>query len=369
MATIVNYQVAGSTGDGHSGSITADSGRAVADPGARMVAGTGGLASGDDLTNVWLQPGSHGTDATAAAWFDGVLVPKDATIDSATFTLRAEGYNAGASVVKYWVSAQASDDAPALAYYANAGGSLAASGAASPPGNRPRTTAVSDPWTQTNCVAATEYSCTITSVIQEIVSRAGWASGNAILILVDTHADTTVNEWQNYYSYDGNASYAPKLSITYSSGVTTLEPSITAETTTIDDDSAGTQAQRLDVLLTAQPTADAVTLSEAVARALGLWTAPADTVTLSETVPTPTIVLGGQFGYPISDVTAGGWTPVTGSDLYAMLDEPDTPVDTDDYIASGTTPTNDTVVLGLTPTLSQPETGQVTLRVRARWAS
>jgi hypothetical protein len=42
---------------------------------------------------------------------------------------------------------------------------------------------------------------------------------------------------------------------------------------------------------------------------------------------------------PISDVSAGSWTPSSGSDLYAMLDET-TPSDTD-YIQSATFPSND----------------------------
>lgn len=44
-----------------------------------------------------------------------------------------------------------------------------------------------------------------------------------------------------------------------------------------------------------------------------------------------------QYARPISDVSAGGWTASTGSDLYAMLDE--TSANDSDYITSTTAST------------------------------
>jgi len=44
------------------------------------------------------------------------------------------------------------------------------------------------------------------------------------------------------------------------------------------------------------------------------------------------------YGYPISDVAANGWTPSTGTDLFAMLDEPTT-ANVTDYIYSPDNPT------------------------------
>lgn len=69
------------------------------------------------------------------------------------------------------------------------------------------------------------------------------------------------------------------------------------------------------------------------------------------------------FGRPDTDTLAGLWLPITGTDLYAMVDEANA-VDAD-YIYSDQTPVNDAVDLGLSPLL-QPIRGTVTLSVRGR---
>ena len=197
--TTLNLQVGTGNDDSHQESIANDSGRAVTSSGVCV------------LTATTFSPGSHssGNEWTAAARFTGVTVANAATITTATFQLRCAGtYNASPNVVKFWVSAQAADNAGALT---TTGGNLNTTA-------RPRTTAVSAAWTQTSLTLDTWYSIDITTVIQEIVNRAGWASGNAIVVLVDTHADTTVSEWQDYYSYNGAAASAPKLDIDYTTG-------------------------------------------------------------------------------------------------------------------------------------------------------
>jgi len=71
-----------------------------------------------------------------------------------------------------------------------------------------------------------------------------------------------------------------------------------------------------------------------------------------------------QFARPVSDVSAGGWTPSSGSDLFAMVDEV-TASDTD-YIRSGASPANDAAVVTLGG-MSTPAAGTVTLRVRVKY--
>ena len=201
--TTLNLQVASSAGDAHAGSINNDSGRNVT---------TG--ANINSLTNNPLSPGSHGSndEYTAAFRFTGVTVANAATINSATFKLTAQAtYNAGANTVSFLVSAQAHDNAPAMVATGSGENLRSSTGTAT----RPRTTAVSAAWNQTSIVADTEYSIDVTGVVQEIVNRAGWASGNAILILVDTNTTTTLGEWQDYFSYDGSTTKAAKLDIDY----------------------------------------------------------------------------------------------------------------------------------------------------------
>jgi len=71
-----------------------------------------------------------------------------------------------------------------------------------------------------------------------------------------------------------------------------------------------------------------------------------------------------QFARPASDIAAGTWTPTTGTDLYAMLDE--TPASDTDYIQSGLIPTADVCEVRLT-SLTDPasSTGHV-VRYRLR---
>lgn len=202
----LNLQVGASTDDAEHASINNDSGRSVT---------TGSIIAGD-LTNTLLSPGSHGSnnEHSAGARFTNVTIPQGATINSATFQMRANAsYNAGSNVIKYHVSGQAADNAATFAIAANMTTT-----------NRPRTTAVSADWTQTSVTGGTWYSIDVTSVVQEIINRAGWTSGNALVIIVDTHVDTTLGEWQDYDSYDGSAANAPKLDVDYSTGGTVEQP-------------------------------------------------------------------------------------------------------------------------------------------------
>lgn len=208
MATL-NLQVASSAGDVHAGSINNDSGRTVTSGGTIL-----------SLTDNPISPGSHGSnnEHSVACRFTSVTIAQGTTINSASFILTAQAsYNAGANVVSYLVSAEASDNAPALSTGATTGASLRSDDPPGTPVARPRTTAVSAAWNQTSVVVDTEYSIDVTSVIQEIVNRAGWSSGNAIVILVDTNTTTTTGEWQDYYSYDGSTTKAAKLNIDYGS--------------------------------------------------------------------------------------------------------------------------------------------------------
>jgi hypothetical protein len=62
----------------------------------------------------------------------------------------------------------------------------------------------------------------IKTVIQEIIDRAGWSSGNAITILVAGKNDATYVG--NFRSYDGDSGNAPKLHIEYTAAGGTIIP-------------------------------------------------------------------------------------------------------------------------------------------------
>jgi hypothetical protein len=70
-------------------------------------------------------------------------------------------------------------------------------------------------WTIVNPVIDTLYtSPDIKSVIQEIVNRAGWVSGNALMLLIKDEAQTSTNDWWPY-AYDHATAAPPELVVDY----------------------------------------------------------------------------------------------------------------------------------------------------------
>ncbi len=163
------------------------------------------------LTNIY---GSAGSDSAinykngAGMRFLNMIIPKGSSIDTAKLTLRAAINRAG-TVCNTRISAEDVDDAIT---FADDSGAFDTRWAA-------RTTARVDwdgiaAWT-----AGVDYdSPEIKTVIQEIVDRGGWASGQDMVIFWDdfedrsTHADFALRAPQ---SYDGSATFAPKLVITF----------------------------------------------------------------------------------------------------------------------------------------------------------
>ena len=141
--------------------------------------------------------------------FTGVTIAGGSTIDTATVTLKAQ-----APLGTVWLTklrAHAHDNSPT---FTTTDGDVDA---------RAATTAGTD-WDPPAWVDNTSYtSPSIVAVIQEIIDRAGWASGNALSILHrnDGSADLSIIIFD---SYDALPADAPKLDITYTAaaGVPTV---------------------------------------------------------------------------------------------------------------------------------------------------
>lgn len=99
--------------------------------------------------------------------FTGVTVPNGTTITSATLKIYSEGSDDG-TVTAVTVAGVAEDNC------ASWGSSL--------PSARSRTSATAS--IGHGGAAGTEYSVTITTLVQEILSRGGWASGNALGLII-----------------------------------------------------------------------------------------------------------------------------------------------------------------------------------------
>lgn len=160
--------------------------------------------------------------------FTNITIPQGATINSALLELVAKFASTG-ETVNTRISAEDIDDAPTFADDAAAFDTRYST----------HTAAIVD-WDNIGGWSAgdTYDSPEIKTVIQEIVDRAGWASGNDIVIFWEDFDNrstiTSGDPLKEPYSYNGSPTYAPKLVIEYTS-----TPSVTTQVVT---DISGTTA-------------------------------------------------------------------------------------------------------------------------------
>lgn len=132
--------------------------------------------------------------------FTGTTIPQGAVINSATLTLTADRSESG--VCGCDVKAEDVDDSTQF-------------GNEDPTWSGRTPTSASVAWAAGAWTMDAEYeSPDIASVIQEIVNRGGWSSGNAINILFYDDGSGS-HDWRACYSYDGNSAKAAKLDIDY----------------------------------------------------------------------------------------------------------------------------------------------------------
>ncbi len=154
-----------------------------------------GAGSANDL--------DFGSDYIAVR-FDEVTLPQGATIVSARIEFTAKN-NWSSVVTDLAIRAEASDDAPFL-------------DVTNPYNISNRAvTAASAAWTPPDWVAGFRYSTSdLTAVVQEVVDRSGWASGNAMLFRFDgTGFPTTATGHREAQSRESGAAVGPTLHITY----------------------------------------------------------------------------------------------------------------------------------------------------------
>jgi len=139
--------------------------------------------------------------------FQNLAIPKDSVITSASIEFEIDEYKTGNTSMDIWGEA---NDSPVSFTTKNSNIS-----------NRARTSArvpwVNPPEPGKN---AKLYSPDLTPIVQEIVKRAGWVSGNSMAFLI-RHASG--NKRRTVESFDGEPSNAPTLIVEYkSSGQTRL---------------------------------------------------------------------------------------------------------------------------------------------------
>ncbi len=156
-----------------------------------------------DLTSSDLELGADGSTLQYAAMrFNNIAIPQGASILNAYVEFEVD--ETGSDPTSVLIKGQATDNAPAF---------TAANGNIS---SRARTNAQVawnniPPWTTLNAKWQTPN---LAPIIQEIVSRSGWASGNSIAIILSGSGRRTAE------AYDGEIPAAPRLVIQYATGDT-----------------------------------------------------------------------------------------------------------------------------------------------------
>jgi PKD repeat protein len=131
--------------------------------------------------------------------FANITVPRGATIRAAWIQFTSKETQSMSTALT--IKAQAIDNAPT---FATSSGNISSRTAAS--------AAVAwtpAAWTATNEAAAVERTPDLTAVIQQVVGRSGWSSGNALAILITGTGHRTA------YSFDGSATKGAVLHIEY----------------------------------------------------------------------------------------------------------------------------------------------------------
>ncbi|MGH9146395.1 MAG: PKD domain-containing protein, partial [Vicinamibacterales bacterium] len=155
------------------------------------------------LTSSDLELVVDGSNQTVGMRFNGVAVEKGATINNAWIQFQADQTSSVATSVM--IRGQAADNATT---FTTSAANLS---------SRPKTTAAVSwspvPWNTVGAAGADQRTPNLSSVIQEIVNRAGWSSGNSLAILI-TGTGQRVAE-----SFNGVPGAAPLLHIESVSGV------------------------------------------------------------------------------------------------------------------------------------------------------
>jgi len=171
---------------------------------------------GGGYLNVGLYRSGVTSKKTIALRFINITIPAGSTITAAKVQMTGQSSSGTQSIgtVKAYIRAENVDSAAALPTVEATFKSRFTDG--------PLTTAVVD-WNPLPTVVADTWYDTpdFSAVIQEIVSRGGWASGNNILVWIDDYdnrSTTNVGSERIFNSYAMASTRRPKIVISYTEG-------------------------------------------------------------------------------------------------------------------------------------------------------
>ena len=138
--------------------------------------------------------------------FRSITIPQGATITNAYVQFTVDETDSEATSVT--IRGQDADDAASFSssdYDISSRATTSASAAWSP-----------TPWNRVGQAGPTQQTPDLSSIIQEIVNRGGWSSGNNLVVLVTGTGERTAE------SYDGSSSKAPLLHVEYQTGASKM---------------------------------------------------------------------------------------------------------------------------------------------------
>jgi hypothetical protein len=163
------------------------------------------------LTSSDLELVTDGSAQTVGMRFAGLAIPRGVTITDAWLQFQVD--EATIDPASLTLRAQAADNAPTFTTAANdvAGRAVGAASLSWSPA----------PWPAVAAVGPDQRVTGLAPLIQEVVNRPGWASGNALALLVTGSGVRTAE------AFDGTAAGAPLLHVAYDLPGTSLPPSVT----------------------------------------------------------------------------------------------------------------------------------------------
>lgn len=169
-------------------------------------------ASGSvSLTSSDLELVNDGSDQAVGIRFAGVAIPQGATITNAYVQFQVD--ETGSTAASLTVRGQAADNA---ATFPSTSSSVS---------SRPRTVAsvawTPPAWPTIGIVGADQRTPNLASIMQEIVNRGGWASGNALALIVTGTGRRTAE------AFESGAASAPLLHVEYGPPSGNTAPTVT----------------------------------------------------------------------------------------------------------------------------------------------
>jgi hypothetical protein len=173
---------------------------AIGDDAEEAVAGTVWIDSSDlELVNDTYQSAGN---QTVGLRFGGLKIPQGANISSAWVQFKADETNTAAAALT--IKAQAVDNAPLFTTTAKSVSSRVRSAASA--------TWAPAAWATVGEAAAAQRTGDLSAVVQEIISRPGWVSGNALALLITGTGRRTAE------TFEGEPQGAPLLHVEYTLG-------------------------------------------------------------------------------------------------------------------------------------------------------